>query len=148
MLDSSLNQLYHIYDTSYSHPIIGAICLISVPYITVKFLDLSMVVDPELLFANNIRNLQRCLKTNYLWMYGYLLYSNTYWTHTIKTKYRSKNWSLYFPWLITKFVFHTEMFSLYILFKLKNAYIRLKNLNFILKNSCFTTDFPNIKIIV
>ena len=40
------------------------------------------------------------------------------------------------------------MFSLYILFKLRNAYFRLKNLNFILKNSYFTTGFNNIKIIV
>ena len=147
MLDSNLNRLYRIYDMSYSRRIIDTItnkCTVHYR----KILRFVYVVDPELLFANNIRNLQRCLKTNYLWMYGYLLYSNSYWTHAIKTKYRSKSWSIYFPWLITKFIFHTEMFSLYILFKLKNAYIRLKNLNFILKNSCFTTNFLNIEIMV
>ena len=63
-------------------------------------------------------------------------------------KTRSNSWSIDFPWLITKFVFHTEMFSLYVLFKHRNTYFRLKNLNFILKNSYFTTGFNNIKIIV
>ena len=53
MLDSSLNQLYHIYDMSYSHRIIGTIT-ISVPYITVKFLDLSMLLIQNSLFLNNI----------------------------------------------------------------------------------------------
>jgi len=51
------------------------------------------------LFLDNIRNFQRCLKTNYLWMYGYLLHSNSYWTHTINARNGSKTWSIDFHWL-------------------------------------------------
>jgi len=51
------------------------------------------------LFFDNIRNFQRCLKTNYLWMYGYLLHSNSYWTHTINARNRSKRRSIDFHWL-------------------------------------------------
>ena len=106
------------------------------------------VVDPELLFANNIRNLQHCLKTNYLWMYGYLLHSNSYWTHTINTRNRSKRWSIDFHWLTAKFVFSIELYSLCVFFKLSNPFFILKNLNLTLKNPYFITNFTNIKIMV
>ena len=147
MLDSSLNQLYRIYDMSYSHRIIGTItnkCTVHYR----KILRFVYVVDPELLFANNIRNLQHCLKTNYLWMYGYLLHSNSYWTHTINTRNRSKRWSIDFHWLTAKFVFSIEFYSLCMFFKLSNPFFILKNLNLTLKNPYFITNFANTKIMV
>jgi len=147
ILDSSLNQLYHIYNMSYSHRIIGTItnkCTVHYR----KILRFVYVVKPDRLFLNNIWNLQRCLKTNYLWMYGYLLYSNSYWTHTINTRNRSKRWSIDFHWLTTKFVFSIEFYSLCVFFKLSNPFFILKNLNLTLKNPYFITNFANTKIMV
>ena len=63
-------------------------------------------------------------------------------------KTRSKSWSIDFPWLFAKFTFRSQILDLCTYFEHWNSYFMLKNLIFVLKNAYFTTDFPNIKIIV